>query len=205
MGVQAGFHGGSSRFRAGRQAWLWPLSHPGSAVALEGRQRFCTSEGIRPVRLLQIDFGAVAHRAMWGYGVDPPADMNPHLDLASCGSARRGRDCCSRRVALGSGASAPLDPPVQRGDGAGLHGPVRRQDCAGNGSFLTARRRRYHSARYVKGPPHVHPRSIRDQRKLARPGRLEGYPWPVVAPGSPPADQAGTGLLPSAVSQSDTR
>ena len=39
---------------------------------------------------------------------------------------------------------------------------------------LTARRRRYHSARYVKGPPQVHPRSIRDQRKLARTGRLEG-------------------------------
>jgi hypothetical protein len=26
--------------------------------------------------LLEIDLGAVAHRAMWGYGVDPPSDTN---------------------------------------------------------------------------------------------------------------------------------
>src|SRR6266581_8568560 len=76
MGVQVGFMGvgvGS----AGRQAWLWPLNQSGPAAVLGGRQRFCTSEDIRPVRLLQINFGAVAHRAMWGYGVDPPADMYP--------------------------------------------------------------------------------------------------------------------------------
>ena len=29
--------------------------------------------------MLEIDLGAVAHRAMWGYGVDPPADINPYL------------------------------------------------------------------------------------------------------------------------------
>src|ERR1039458_4757865 len=87
MGVQVGFHGGSTWF-AGHQAWLWPLNHSGPAVALGGRQRFCTSERIRAVRLLEIDFGAVAHRAMWGYGVGPPADINPHLGLASRISAR---------------------------------------------------------------------------------------------------------------------
>jgi hypothetical protein len=27
----------------------------------------------------EINLGAVTHRAIWGYGVDPPADMNPHL------------------------------------------------------------------------------------------------------------------------------
>jgi len=73
MGVQVGFHGvrvGS----AGRQAWFWPLSDSGPAAPLGGRQRSCTSEGIWPVRLLEINISAVAHRAMWGYGVDRPAD-----------------------------------------------------------------------------------------------------------------------------------
>jgi hypothetical protein len=29
--------------------------------------------------MLEIDLGAVAYRAMWGYGVDPPSDtVNPH-------------------------------------------------------------------------------------------------------------------------------
>src|ERR1035441_687643 len=77
MGVQVGFMGvrvGS----AGRQAWFWPLSDSGPAAALNGRQRFCTSDGIRPVRLLEINIGAVAYRAMWGYGVDPPSAWNPH-------------------------------------------------------------------------------------------------------------------------------
>jgi len=55
----------------GRQAWLWLLHHSGPAAALGGRQRFCTSERIRSVPLLEIDFGAIAHGAMWGYGVDP--------------------------------------------------------------------------------------------------------------------------------------
>jgi hypothetical protein len=73
MGVQVGFHGGSSRFR-GRPAWLWSLSDSGPAAALDGRQHFCTSEGMRPVRLLEINIGTVAYRAMWGYGVDPPSD-----------------------------------------------------------------------------------------------------------------------------------
>ena len=27
--------------------------------------------------MLEIYLGAVPHRAMWGYGVDPPADINP--------------------------------------------------------------------------------------------------------------------------------
>jgi hypothetical protein len=29
--------------------------------------------------MLEIDLGAVTDRAVWGYGVDPPADINPHL------------------------------------------------------------------------------------------------------------------------------
>jgi hypothetical protein len=48
------------------------------------------SEAIRAVRPLEIDFSAVAHRAMWGYGVDPPADMNPHLGMVSRGSTDAG-------------------------------------------------------------------------------------------------------------------
>jgi hypothetical protein len=69
MGVRVGF--------AGRQTWFWPLSDSGPAATLGGRQRFCTSESIRPVRLLEINIGTVAYRAMWGYGVGPPADFNP--------------------------------------------------------------------------------------------------------------------------------
>jgi len=38
---------------------------------------------------------------------------------------------------------------------------------------LTARRYRYHPARYMKGPPQVHPRSVGGQRKLARTAQLE--------------------------------
>ena len=71
MGVEVG--------SAGCQAWFWPLSHSGPAVALGGRQRFCTSEGIRSVRLPEINIGAIAHRAMWGYGVDPPSIWNPSI------------------------------------------------------------------------------------------------------------------------------
>jgi hypothetical protein len=63
---------------AGRPAWLWPLSDSGTSGCLGGRQRFCTSEGIRPVRLPEINIGAVAYRAMWGYGVGPPSDTNDH-------------------------------------------------------------------------------------------------------------------------------
>src|SRR5260370_12452381 len=76
MGVQVGFHGGSSRF-ASRQAWLWPLNHSGPAAALDGRQRFCTSESMRPVRLLEINISAVAYGAMWGYGVGLGHSISP--------------------------------------------------------------------------------------------------------------------------------
>lgn len=34
--------------------------------------------------------------------------------------------------------------------------------------LLTARRRRYQPARYMKGPPQAHPRPVRGRRKLAR-------------------------------------
>ncbi len=64
---------------AGRQAWFWPLSDSGPAAAPGGRQRFCTSESIRPVRLLEINIDTVAYRAMWGYGVDPPSIWNPSI------------------------------------------------------------------------------------------------------------------------------
>jgi hypothetical protein len=49
------------------QAWFWPLSHSGPAATPGDRQHLCMSEGIRTVRLAEINFGAVAHRAMWGY------------------------------------------------------------------------------------------------------------------------------------------
>jgi hypothetical protein len=76
MGVQVVF----MRVRvgsAGCQAWFWPLSDSGPAAALGGRQRFCTSAGIQPVRLLEINIGAVAHRAMWGIRGRSPLDLEP--------------------------------------------------------------------------------------------------------------------------------
>jgi hypothetical protein len=33
--------------------------------------------------VLEIYLGTVAHGAMWGYGVDPPSDVNPHRDVGS--------------------------------------------------------------------------------------------------------------------------
>ena len=40
-------------------------------------------------RILEINLGAVAHRAMWGYGVDPPSAWNPSIGewLSPCGCA----------------------------------------------------------------------------------------------------------------------
>jgi hypothetical protein len=59
----------------------------GSAAAIARYVRFkCTflqvngSKGLgRNLAALQVNLGAGAYRAIWGYGVDPPADMNPHL------------------------------------------------------------------------------------------------------------------------------
>ena len=33
--------------------------------------------------MLEIDLGAVAHRAMWGYGVGPPSDTFDHVPTCS--------------------------------------------------------------------------------------------------------------------------
>jgi hypothetical protein len=157
MGVQVGFIGGSTRF-ASRQAWLWPLNHSGPAVALGGKQRFCTSERIRPIRLMEIDFGAAAPRAMWGYGVDPPPTSNPHLGLVSRMSPRSGRHCSRRRLSWCSWLCTPASAPCWTGRFRGawswplLH-QLHQQDRAGNGAFLTSRRHRDDSARYLKGPP----------------------------------------------------
>jgi hypothetical protein len=42
------------------------------AVRLEDRQRFCTSEGIRPARLLEINIGAAAYKQCGDTGSIPP-------------------------------------------------------------------------------------------------------------------------------------
>jgi len=65
---------------------------------------------------------------MWGYGVDSPADMNPHLGLVSrmsadpSGAAAGGHQWCS--LALYSGVSAPLNRPVPRGVELAFAAPV---------------------------------------------------------------------------------
>ena len=92
MGVRVG--------SAGRHAWFWPLSDCGPAAALDGRQRFCTSEGIRPVRLLEINIGAIAYRAMWGYGVDPPTETTHCPTRVRWGQVRLRRGLRANRAGL---------------------------------------------------------------------------------------------------------
>jgi hypothetical protein len=57
---------------------------------------------------LEIDLGAVAYRAMWGNGVDPPADINPHHgpDAGHVGGTRATREA-SRRPECAAPARSP--------------------------------------------------------------------------------------------------
>jgi hypothetical protein len=74
-------------------------------------------------------------------------------------------------MALCSGASTLLNPPVQRGWSwpltLAVSSGLRRSRVR-----LAARRYRYQPARYTNGPPQVHPRSVGGQRKLARAAQL---------------------------------
>ena len=87
---------------------------------------------------------------MWGYGVDPPADFNPHL--VSRMSARRGPalQLAGNHHALGLVAPPQVRVvtavrfrggalPEPTGPGGALEHALayrlRHQDCAGNGSF----------------------------------------------------------------------
>jgi hypothetical protein len=112
MGGQVGFHGGSSRFRwpsslALAPEWLLASGCPRSQAA------FCTSEAIRPVRLLEINIGTVAYRAIWGYGVGPPSlSGTPPSESGSRAGCRTGRLV-----------------PRRRGDGHDRH-MQGRPDCA---------------------------------------------------------------------------
>ena len=112
---------GSSRFSwgsTGCQAWFSPLS------ALGGRQHLCTSKGIRLVRLPEINIRAVAHRAMWGYGVDPPADINPPSGSGACQPDPAGAAAGGHHGVHGSvlRRQRPAEPAGSAGRGAGLCG-----------------------------------------------------------------------------------
>jgi hypothetical protein len=78
--------------------------------------------------MLGIYIGGVAHRAMWGYGVDPPADINPHLGLVSrvtpIRPALQPPAAIMVFMALYSGVSAPLNRPVPRGVELAFAAPV---------------------------------------------------------------------------------
>ena len=127
--------------------------------------------------MLEIYLSTGAHRAMWGYGVDPPADIDPHLGLVSRISARRGRHCSRRpspRAWVVPRRSWVLwcQCPAQPANWPLWH-RLCHQDCPGNGSFWPLVVIGDHPARDMKGPPQVHPRSVKGRRKLARTGQLE--------------------------------
>ncbi len=70
-------HGGSNRFR-GVQLWFhgsrrlrFDRGSKRQIAFLHVRGHKSFYEG---ARVLEIDVGAVAYEAMWGYGVDPPSD-----------------------------------------------------------------------------------------------------------------------------------
>jgi hypothetical protein len=74
MGVRIGFAGvqlwfyGSTRLRFDcGSRWQIAFLHVRDKSLPEG------------ARVLEIDFGAVAYGAMWGYGVDPPSLRNPSI------------------------------------------------------------------------------------------------------------------------------
>jgi hypothetical protein len=62
---------------------------------------------------------------MWGYGVDPPAEINPHLGLVSRMPARRGRHGC-RPLLARSDASKDTEILVLRHEVAVLRRQVAR-------------------------------------------------------------------------------
>jgi hypothetical protein len=100
MGVRVG--------SAGCQARFWELSDFQPAADLGSVQPFCMSEAIQPVRLLEIDFSAVAHRAMWGYGVGPPSDT-VELPMVSRADVDLGPDEPLARLADEAQAESRVD------------------------------------------------------------------------------------------------
>jgi len=153
---------------------------------------------------------------MWGNGIDPPADINPHPDLASRISARDQpalqptaitTRLVSALVVIGLyfGASAPLNRPVQRGLQLGFDtGCVIRTEQMTDPfdrSLLSVPSRAV-CERSTAGTSQV---SRRSAETGAAPASWKlVYPWPVVAFCSPCADQAGAGCRPAWSVQSDT-
>ena len=172
------------------------------------------SEAIQPVRLLEIDFSAVAHRAMWGYGVGPPADINPHLGLVSRISARRGRHC-SRRPAQAPGWClrrswcswlCALAPVPHSTDLFTQNWPLWHrlchQDCPGYGSFSAARCHRDHPEgheRSAVGASQVSKRSA--ETGAHRPARSRFVRGRPLHSASPSADQGGAACCPACQSK----
>ena len=192
-GLQAGLrHGGSSRFRGGstrvpQRHATKNLPAPRMANSVPAGQRH--NDSVRDIFRPEIDLGAVAHRAIWGYGVDPPADINPHL--VSCryvspiwpGLQLAGRHPRAGLVGAlvdpgdhGSSSTVPaprLNRPVQRCvefgpcDTGGVIGTAQVTGLLDlSPSSLPCRQ-------VHEGPPQVHRRSARGQRILAqrRPAR----------------------------------
>jgi hypothetical protein len=89
-GGSSRFHGGSTRLRR-QTPWLRSRATSGSNAhscrSTDRRGQAGIAEG------LQVNLGAGAYRAIWGYGVGPPSDTSHSaltLDYATCVSFKRG-------------------------------------------------------------------------------------------------------------------
>jgi hypothetical protein len=84
--------------------------------------------------MLQTYLGGVAHRAMWGYGVDPPSLWNPCTCLVRATALLAGRPGAKQRRTVDRATPGPeVHPP----DAPAAHRGVLHQ--AGSGQALSYR------------------------------------------------------------------
>jgi hypothetical protein len=81
MGVQVGSMGVQVGFARRLRKLPWPRSRATSDSSTHSSRSTDSSGRPRMASALQINLGVVAHRAVWGYGVGPPSDLNPQCVL----------------------------------------------------------------------------------------------------------------------------
>ena len=116
---------------------------------------------------------------MWGYGVDPPADINPHLGLVSRMSVGLKLAFVAQVASSGLRSSQVL---FDRSPTSGPSREVHERSTAG-------------TSQVSKKPTGT---------GAAPASWKQAYPWPVVAFCSPPADKTGAACCPTWSAQNDT-